>query len=88
MKKIIILLLVFIGLSTVGYSQAAGKGSAERGSESKVKPRGQMRHFERRKRDPKMRHNGTSYKKKNKEYKVDGDGFSNSPSKGKRRRKK
>ncbi|MBL0327988.1 MAG: hypothetical protein IPP64_00880 [Bacteroidetes bacterium] len=89
MKKLIFLLLVCFGLSTVGYSQAAGKGGAERGSESKVKPRGQMRHFERRKRDPKMKHNGTAYnRRKKKEYKVDGDGFSNSPGKGKRRRKK
>ena len=88
MKKIIFLLLLCLGLSTFGYSQAAGKGSAEKGSESKVKPRGQMRHFERRKRDPKMKHNGTTYKKKKSEQKVDGDGFSNSPGKGKRRRKK
>lgn len=88
MKKLILLLLVFMGLSTFGYSQAAGKGSAERGSESKVKPRGQMRHFERRKKDRKMKHNGTSYKKNKGDYKVDGDGFSNSPGKGKRRRRK
>ena len=88
MKKIIFLLLLCFGLSTVGFSQAAGKGGAEKGSESKVKPRGQMRHFERRKRDPKMKHNGTTYKKKKSEHTVDGDGFSNSPGKGKRRRRK
>lgn len=80
--------MLFFGISAAGYSQAAGKGGAEKGSESKVKPRGQMRHFERRKRDPKMRHNGTAYKKKKQEYKVDGDGFSNTPGKGKRRKKK
>ena len=85
MKKLIFLLLFCLGLSSFGFSQAAGKGGAEKGSESKVKPRGQMRHFEKRKRDPKMKHNGTTYKKKKSEHKVDGDGFSNSPSKGRRR---
>ncbi len=88
MKKLIFLLLLCFGLSSLGFSQAAGKGGAEKGSESKVKPRGQMRHFERRKRDPKMKHNGTTYKKKKSEHTVDGDGFSNSPGKGKRRRRK
>ena len=88
MKKIIFLLLLCFGLSSVGFSQAAGKGSAERGKESKVKPRGQMRHFDRQKKDRKMKHNGTTYKKKKSEHKVDGDGFSNTPSKGRRRRKK
>ena len=88
MKKIIALLLVCFGFATAGYSQAAGKGSGEKNGSSKVKPHAQMRHFERRKRDPKMRHNGTSYKKNKTYYKVDGDGFSNSPGKGRRRRKK
>ncbi|HEY0029448.1 MAG TPA: hypothetical protein VGC65_01725 [Bacteroidia bacterium] len=88
MKKIIFLFLLCFGLTTAGFSQAAGKGGAEKGSGSKVKPHAQMKHFERRKRDPKMRHNGTSFRKKKQEYKVDGDGFSNSPGKGKRRRKK
>ena len=89
MKKIFFLFLLCFGLVTGGYSQAAGKGSAEKGSGSKVKPRGQMRHFDRQKRDPKMKHNGTSYnRRKKKEHKVDGDGFSNTPGKGKRRRRK
>lgn len=89
MKKIFFLFLLCFGLTTAGYSQAAGKGSAEKGSGSKVKPRGQMRHFDRQKKDPKLKHNGTSFRRKKKqEYKVDGDGFSNTPGKGKRRRKK
>lgn len=87
MKKLIFLLLLCFGLSSVGFSQAAGKGGAEKGSESKIKPRGQMRHFDRQKKDRKMKHNGTTYKKKKSEHKVDGDGFSNSPGKRKRRRK-
>ncbi len=89
MKKILFLFLLIFGITSAGYSQAAGKGSAEKGSGSKVKARGQMRHFDRQKRDPKMKHNGTAYnRRKKKDYKVDGDGFSNSPGKGKRRRKK
>ncbi|MBA3972086.1 MAG: hypothetical protein H0X46_08075 [Bacteroidetes bacterium] len=89
MKKIILLFLLCIGLSLAGFSQAAGKGSGEKSGGSKVKPRGQMRHFERRKKDPKMKHNGTSYKRKGRnDKKVDGDGFSNTPGKGKRRRRK
>jgi len=88
MKKFVLLLLLCFGLSSVGFSQAAGKGGAERGKESKVKPRGQMRHFDKPPRDRKMKHNGTRYKKKKSEHKVDGDGFSNSPGKGRRRKKK
>lgn len=89
MKKLIFLFLLCFGFATAGYSQAAGKGSAEKGSGTKVKPRGQMRHFDKAPRDPKMRHNGTKYnRRKKKDYKVDGDGFSNTPGKGKRRRKK
>ncbi len=86
MKKLIFLLLLCFGLSSLGFSQAAGKGGAEKGSESKVKPRGQMRHFDRQKKDRKMKHNGTTYKKKKSEHKVDGDGFSNSPKKRRRRK--
>ena len=44
MKKIFFLFLLCLGITTAGYSQAAGKGSAEKGSGTKVKPRGQMRH--------------------------------------------
>ena len=89
MKKLIFLFLLCFGFATAGYSQAAGKGSGEKNSGSKVKPRAQMRHFERRKRDPKMKHNGTSYRRNRKsDYKVDGDGFSNTPGKGKRKRRR
>ncbi|MFL5764882.1 MAG: hypothetical protein ACJ77K_13135 [Bacteroidia bacterium] len=87
MKKILALLLICFGFATAGYSQAAGKGSGEKNGTSKVKPHAQMRHFERRRRDPKMRHNGTSYKKNKQDYKVDGDGFSNTPGRRKRRKK-
>jgi hypothetical protein len=78
-KKIFFVLLLCLGFSTLGYAQAAGKGSAEKGSDSKAKPRKQMRHFQKRKKDSHMKHNGTSYRrKKRSEYNVDGNGFSNS----------
>jgi hypothetical protein len=87
MKKILFLFLVFMGLSVGGYSQAAGKGSAEKSSSSK-KARSQMKHFGKRKKDPNMKHNGTSYKRNQKsDYNVDGDGFGTA-TQGKRRRKK
>jgi hypothetical protein len=87
MKKIVFLLFLFVGLSSSAYSQAAGKGSAEKSGSSKRKPRAQMRHFDKAHKDPKMKHNGTSYKRKHKsEYKVDGDGFSNTSKKRRRRR--
>lgn len=88
MKKHLLLLLLFIGLSTAGFSQAAGKGSAEKSNKSKVTPHVQMRHFQKAPKDPKMKHNGTTYRRKQKNaYNVDGDGYSNS-SGGKRKRKK
>ena len=47
-----------------------------------------MRHFDKAPKDPAMKHNGTSYRRKQKNnVKVDGDGFSNS-SGGKRKRRK
>lgn len=85
MRKALFLLLVFVGFSSASYSQAAGKGSSEKSGSSKRKPHAQMRHFDRAPRDPKMKHNGTTYKRKQKnDRKVDGDGFSNSS--GKKRR--
>lgn len=89
MKKLLFVFLLCFGITSAGYSQAAGKGGAEKSSGSKVQPRGQMRHFDKAPRDPKMKHNGTAYnRKKKKAQKVDGDGFSNSSGKGKRRKKR
>ena len=88
MKKGWFLFLLFIGLSTAGFSQAAGKGSGEKSGSSKRKPHAQMRHFEKAPKDPAMKHNGTSYKRKQQNTtKVDGDGFSNSTG-GKRKRRR
>jgi hypothetical protein len=87
MKKTWLLFLLFVGLSTAGFSQAAGKGSGEKSGSSKRKPHAQMRHFEKAPKDPALKHNGTSYRRKQRSsYKVDGDGFSNS-SGGKRKRR-
>jgi hypothetical protein len=84
MKKLFLLFLLIASVSLSSFAQSAGKGSGER-SEGTRKPRKQMRHFEKRKKDPNMKHNGTSYRKNRRsKYKVDGDGFS-SGSSGKRR---
>lgn len=89
MKKSWFLFLLFIGLSTAGFSQAAGKGSGEKSGSSKRKPHAQMRHFDKAPKDPAMKHNGTSYRRRQQsKTKVDGDGFSNSGGSKKRRRKK
>ena len=79
MKKLL-MLLFFGGISTMGYSQS-GKGSEKEGGffsrmfHREQKPHAQMQHFDKAPKDPKMKHNGTSYGKKSKN-KVDGDGFS------------
>jgi hypothetical protein len=80
MKKL--LLLLFLGtISTVGFSQSAGKGGSEKSGglfsrmfKKEQKPHAQQRHFDKPKKDPNMKHNGTSYGNKSKN-KVDGDGF-------------
>lgn len=87
MKKFFVLFLFIIGVSTASYSQSAGKGSGEK-SGSKVKSRKQMQHFDKQKKDPNMKHNGTSYKNGRRKHKVDGDGFAPATQEKRGRRKK
>lgn len=97
MKKLLLISLLFIGFSTVSYSQSAGKGSSEKSGgffsrifKKEQKPHGQMKHFDKKKKDPNMKHNGTSYnrrKKQKSQYNVDGDGFG-TPSQGKKKRRR
>ena len=88
MKKFILLLFLLIGISSPIFSQSAGKGGSER-SDSKRKPRKQMRHFDKQKKDKNLKHNGTSYRRNRKsKHKVDGDGFGESKQTGRRKRKK
>jgi hypothetical protein len=83
MKRILLLTLLFAGLSTFSFAQSAGKGSSEKSGgffqrlfRKEQKPRGQMRHFDKQKKDPKMKSNGTSYRRNRKsKHTVDGDGF-------------
>jgi hypothetical protein len=78
MKKILLVVLLFIGISTLSYSQSAGKGSAESSGSSRRKIRKQKSHFDQKKKDPNMKHNGTSYntrRRKSQKNKVDADGF-------------
>lgn len=92
MKKILIFALFFIGVSTVSFSQATGKGSEKSGGffsrmfHKGNKPRGQMQHFDKKKKDPNIKNNGTSYNKNGRDKRVvDGDGFGTA-TQGKRRR--
>jgi hypothetical protein len=90
MKKILFLSLFFLSLSTLSFSQSAGKGSNEKSGkrgfisrmfhESQRKKAHQtMKHFDPQKKDPNIANNGTSIRRNRKRsYKVDGDGFSES----------
>ena len=98
MKKIIVIALFFIGLATTASAQEAGKetkakkeGFFHRIFHRDNKPRQQMHHFSSPKKDPNMKHNGTSFwnkRRKENKNKVDGDGFSTPDSGNKRRGKK
>jgi Ni/Co efflux regulator RcnB len=88
MKKYLLLFLLAFGISASSMAQSAGKGSGER-SGSKRKARKQMQHFEKQKKDPNIKHNGTSYRRNKKsKYRVDGDGFSPATQKRTKRSKK
>lgn len=89
MKKILMLLFVS-GMSTIGYSQSGKEKEGNffsRMFNREQKPHGQMQHFDKQKKDPKMKHNGTSYGKKSK-HKVDGDGYGTATQSGRKKRKK
>ncbi len=88
MKKLALLLLLFVGVTTTSVGQSAGKGSGEK-SGSRTKTRKQMQHFDEPKKDKRIQHNGTSYWRKRKsQYKVDGDGYSVGSADKRRRSKK
>lgn len=96
MKKAFLLTLFFIGISTLSFSQSAGKGSSEKSGgffhrlfHKDQSPHAQMRHFDKQKKDPNIKNNGTSYRRNRKsKYKVDGDGFSTATQGKQKRRKK
>ncbi|OFY82245.1 MAG: hypothetical protein A3F72_09440 [Bacteroidetes bacterium RIFCSPLOWO2_12_FULL_35_15] len=95
MKKILMFAIFFIGISTFSFSQATGKGSEKSGGflsrifHKENKPRRQMSHFDKKKKDPNIKNNGTSYKKNRKDkYVVDGDGFGTATQGKKRKGKK
>lgn len=97
MKKIFLLTLLFTGLSTFSFAQSAGKGSTEKSGgffhrlfHKEQAPHAQMRHFDKQKKDPNIKNNGTSwYRKRKSKYNVDGDGFGTAgQGKQKKRRRK
>jgi hypothetical protein len=98
MKRIVLLTLFFTGLSTISFAQSAGKGSSEKSGgffhrlfHKEQAPHAQMRHFEKKKKDPNIKNNGTSYvrrQRRKSKHNVDGDGFGTATQgKQKRRRK-
>jgi hypothetical protein len=98
MKRIFLLTLFFTALSTISLAQSAGKGSSEKSGgffhrlfHKEQAPHAQMRHFDKRKKDPNIKYNGSSWWRKNRKSKhnVDGDGFGTAgQGKQKRRRRK
>ncbi len=97
MKRILLLTIILTGLSFFSFGQSAGKGSSEKSGgffkrlfNKEQKPHAQIRHFDKQKKDPRMKHNGTSWRKNRKSnHNVDGDGFGTAgQGKQKRRRKK
>ena len=81
MKKLFLLLLLFVGISTASFSQERS-GSMKRKTFRKS-------HFDKQKKDPNIKHNGTSVKRNQKnKYKVDGDGFVEAKQKRRKRGKK
>ena len=88
MKKILMLSVFVFGLSGISYAQSAGGSGSEktgggmqkarRSSKSgQIKPRKQMRHFETRKADPNIKHNGTSFRmqRRREQIEAEGNGF-------------
>jgi hypothetical protein len=97
MKKIFLLTILFACLSSVSFAQSAGKGGGEKSGgffhrlfHKEQSPHAQMKHFDKQKKDPNIKNNGTSWRKNRKNnYNVDGDGFGTSgQGKAKRRRRK
>lgn len=99
MKRILLLTIFFTGLSTFSFSQSAGKGSSEKSGgffhrlfHKEQAPHAQMRHFDKKKKDPNIKSNGTSWwrnRRSKSKYNVDGDGFgAASQGKQKKRRRK
>lgn len=91
MKKLALLVLLFVGLSSISFAQSGKEKSG--GFFSKLggskKPRKQMKHFDQAKKDPNMEHNGTAYRMNRKrKYVVDGDGFGTAGQGKQKKRKK
>jgi len=81
MKKFFLLAILFVSVSSVSFAQGGKEkegGFFQRLFKKEQKPRGQMKHFDKPKKDKNIKHNGTSYNRRKKErsrHKVDGDGF-------------
>lgn len=86
------LLIFFMLIFSVAHAQFSVKGKGSEKSSRvfffKKKLSKQMSHFDKKRRDPLLRSNGTSYRRDRKlRYKVDANGF-DMPNQGRRNRKK
>jgi len=93
MKKVLIVLFLFAGLSYESMAQSAGGSGAEKVSggrarrssrSGQIKPRKQTRHFESRKADPNIKYNGTSYRMKRRREQLESEGNGFGASNGKK----
>jgi hypothetical protein len=80
MKKFILITSLILGLSGLVTAQTASHLGNEKQSmfKGKVKVRKQVQHFEKRKKDKNIAHNGTSIRREqveNSRRRVDGNGF-------------
>jgi hypothetical protein len=81
MKRLLLVLFLVVGAANIASAQGGKEkegGLFKRLFKKEQKPRGQMKHFEKQKKDPNIKHNGTSYRRnkaKRSRYRVDGDGF-------------
>jgi hypothetical protein len=87
MKKLLIIIGLMFGVSSLGYSQSANVNGIEyKVFKKKTKRTKQLTHFEKQKKDKKIKYNGASYKKEAVSRCVDGNSFK-SPKKYKERKK-
>lgn len=81
MKKLIAILIILFGIYSTIHAQTSFRAKAERmisKKDKEIKPRKQMHHFAKAKKDKNIKYNGTLNRRKqvlSSKYTVDGNGF-------------
>jgi hypothetical protein len=81
MKKLITILIILFGISHFGQAQMSLRAKAEHiisKKDKEIKPHKQMAHFTKAPKDKRIRHNGTSVRRRqvaNSKYNVQANGF-------------